>query len=274
MSVGSASTASTTTPTTETKKQGFEGLTADDFFKLLIAQLQSQDPTEPVSNEQLLNQLATMRGLQSNVEMSSTLKDLAATLKSQQGQSSTPFADSAGQKLSVGTSFIGQQVTFADSTTGVVTAAQLRDGKVLLIANGREIGLDQLQSVNSPQALVNQLVSGTGLDADGNSRRVVGYATNVLRHDERDFLQVSQPDNSGQLQPIGEIPFERVENAFSYDTLIGRYVQARTTDGVEIFGVATAPKAGAGDKLNVIVGKENIPIKNIIGFPPRASLVE
>jgi flagellar basal-body rod modification protein FlgD len=53
------------TSTVDTGGTGFNSLTADDFLTLLIAQLQNQDPTEPVDNAEILNQLATMQGLTS-----------------------------------------------------------------------------------------------------------------------------------------------------------------------------------------------------------------
>ncbi len=272
MSVGSASNstaASTTAKKPEEKKKGFEGLTADDFFKLLIAQLQSQDPTEPVSNDQLLNQLSTMRGLQSNIEMSTTLKDLASSIKATQDTTKTPFADSVGQKLSVGNSFIGQHVTFADSTTGVVTAAHMKDGAVMLVANNREMALDKLVSVNSAQALVKQVIEGTGTDADGKTTRLLGQATKVINRDGKEFLEVSRVDGKGDLQVAGEIAFENVEKLISYDNLIGRYVEARTESGVDVVGVATAPDAGPGDKRKIIVNKKAVPIQNVLSFPNR-----
>lgn len=98
---------------------GFGGLNSDDFMKLLITELQNQDPTEPVSNEQLLNQLSTMRNLQSNIELADTLKEITA-----------------GQQLTSAAAFIGKEVTAttADgvSVTGVVDRAFVHEGTTYL----------------------------------------------------------------------------------------------------------------------------------------------
>lgn len=272
MSVGSASTATASSSTkTDPKKQGFNGLTADDFFKLLIAQLQSQDPTEPVSNEQLLNQLSTMRGLQSNIEMSTTLKDLATSIKATQDATKTPFADSVGQKLSVGNSFIGQQVTFSDSTTGIVTSAHMKDGAVMLVANGKEVALDKLVSVNSARALTQKLVEGDGTDTDGNTKHLVGKGAGVVERDGQSFIQVTHTDSSGKDAVIGEIPFEKIAKVHSYDSVIGKYVEATTSSGKTIFGVASQPAAGVGDKSKVLVNKDVVPLASIVDFPKQAS---
>lgn len=73
---------------------GMNGVTSDTFMKLLITQLKNQDPTEPVGNEQLLQQLSNMRNLQANIELTGTLKSLGTN-----------------QQISSGASLIGKVVT-------------------------------------------------------------------------------------------------------------------------------------------------------------------
>ena len=100
-------------------KQGFNGLTSTDFLKLLIEQLKNQDPTAPVGNEELLNQISTMRSMQSNIELSATLKQL-----------------SSGQQVSSGASYLGKVVTGLDANknevTGVADRFFVADGKGMI----------------------------------------------------------------------------------------------------------------------------------------------
>ena len=70
---------------------GFNAMNAESFLKLLITQLQNQDPSAPMSNEELLGQISTMRDLQSSIELSDTLDSLAA---SQTSSSQTQLAAS------------------------------------------------------------------------------------------------------------------------------------------------------------------------------------
>lgn len=76
-----ASTASTAAKAAvSTAKSGFGALGANDFIKLLTAQLQNQDPTAPVDNSQMIAQLAQFSSLSAANSSSDTLKSIEAKL--------------------------------------------------------------------------------------------------------------------------------------------------------------------------------------------------
>lgn len=135
--VGGSTGANTEVKTVDPSQVGFNGLNAESFMKLLITQLQNQDPTEPVTNEQLLNQIATMRNLQANVELSDVLKSIVAS-----------------QQFSSAASFIGKSVTAAtpggEPVTGIVDRVFLRDGKPFVGFGPYEFPVDQIQSITLP----------------------------------------------------------------------------------------------------------------------------
>lgn len=74
-----AASAATTTAA-KTAKSGWDSLGAGDFLKLLTAQLQNQDPTQPTDNIQMVTQLAQFSSLSNSAEMSSTLKTISDQL--------------------------------------------------------------------------------------------------------------------------------------------------------------------------------------------------
>jgi flagellar basal-body rod modification protein FlgD len=118
-------------------KIGFAGLTSQDFLKLLIAQLQNQDPTNPMDSDQLLAQVAQMRNLQSGIELESAIKGLTTS-----------------QQLSGATSFLGKRVTAvygdnAQQIEGVVERVQLRDGKAFLTIGDQEVELKNVIAVTA-----------------------------------------------------------------------------------------------------------------------------
>ncbi|MGH7930407.1 MAG: flagellar hook assembly protein FlgD [Candidatus Binatia bacterium] len=76
---GAAAAAAQTAPT----KAGGQ-ITRDDFMKLLIAQLQNQDPLSPMDNQEFAVQLATFNSLEQLVGLNEKLESLA----SQQGLAS------------------------------------------------------------------------------------------------------------------------------------------------------------------------------------------
>lgn len=56
---------------------GFQDLNSEDFFALMIAELQSQDPLKPTDNQQLLNQMSTIRQMEQSTNLNKTLESLA-----------------------------------------------------------------------------------------------------------------------------------------------------------------------------------------------------
>ncbi|MDP1796531.1 MAG: flagellar hook capping FlgD N-terminal domain-containing protein [Planctomycetaceae bacterium] len=116
-------------------KAGFSGLNSEDFMKLLIVQLQNQDPSNPMDSDQLLNQISQMRQLQASLELENSLKGLTLS-----------------QQLSSATSFIGKNITAVTGSekktvTGVVDSVLVKDNKTLLKVSGAEIPLADVTNV-------------------------------------------------------------------------------------------------------------------------------
>jgi len=113
---------------------GFNGLSSEDFLKILIAQLQNQDPSNPMDSDQLLQQVSAMRALQSNIELSDSLKSLTMS-----------------QQLTSATSFLGKQIAGvnADSETvsGTVDRVVVSEGKTFLAVGAKQIELSKVSTV-------------------------------------------------------------------------------------------------------------------------------
>jgi flagellar basal-body rod modification protein FlgD len=128
----STSTSGSTTSSTS----GFGSLTSADFMQMLIAELQDQDPTQPMTNADLLNQLSQMTQLQSNQQLSDAIQTL-----------------SSNQQLSTAASFIGQTVSGTDSNSnsvsGVVTQAFIQSGTAYVSVGGTQVPLANITSVGS-----------------------------------------------------------------------------------------------------------------------------
>jgi flagellar basal-body rod modification protein FlgD len=113
---------------------GFGSLSTEDFLKLLMTQLENQDPTAPVSNEDLLNQVSMLSSLQSNMELSDAIETLAGA-----------------QGLSTAAAYIGKTIsgtnTDREHITGPVDRAYVSDGKTYLGIGKHSVSLNNLQSV-------------------------------------------------------------------------------------------------------------------------------
>ena len=133
MEVNAPSSTNNDVPFVDAADTGFAGLTSESFLKLLITQLQNQDPTEPIGNEELLNQISSMRTLQSNVELSDALKSLTSN-----------------QQLGTAASFIGKTVSGAVGSQvveGTVDRAFLRDGTAFVSVGDAEVPLDAITDI-------------------------------------------------------------------------------------------------------------------------------
>jgi flagellar basal-body rod modification protein FlgD len=53
-----------------------DAISKDEFLKLLVSQLQNQDPMNPVSNEQFITQLATFSSLEQLISINQAVNQL------------------------------------------------------------------------------------------------------------------------------------------------------------------------------------------------------
>lgn len=152
-----ANTLSATAATPTPSSDSFADMGTDDFLNLLLTQLTNQDPLEPVGNQELLDQISSIR----EIELSTTLTQSLQALTGQ-------------QRFAGASALIGQYVSGAnaDGTAldGVVAAVRFTpDGSaVLQLTNGQELPVAQLVSVMPPQTAAESLV---GLHVAGVDRR-------------------------------------------------------------------------------------------------------
>ena len=114
-----------------TESQGYttedlaSSLDADMFLELLITEIQSQDPLEPMSNAEICGQLGQIWELQSNMDLSDTLESLSTNL---------------------GSVVLAQNLASANSMIGRVAVAETdEDGEVAGRVNGISIEDGQIK---------------------------------------------------------------------------------------------------------------------------------
>lgn len=130
MSTDSTSAITTTsTSSTETSNKNtkliFNDLGADTFLKLLIAELQNQDPLNPMENSEMVQQLNQIYQLQANMQLVGAFEALGmtqnvASAMSLLGKTVEGLAES-GETVS-GTV---ERVTFADGVTQLHIGSQM-----------------------------------------------------------------------------------------------------------------------------------------------------
>ena len=120
-------------------------LKTEDFIKMMITQLQNQDPLEPAKNQELLAQMSQIGQLQSATTMQESLKGMV--LQNQIGAAS---------------GLIGKTVQGLDAqdepVTGLVNSVKVgSDGVSLELDNGKTLLLSRVTQIAPPT----NLASGT-----------------------------------------------------------------------------------------------------------------
>ena len=94
-------------------KLGSDVVTRDDFLRLLVAQLQHQDPLNPMQNEEFVSELATFSSLEQQTNQTELLKQLIAA---QDGNMNSQALSMIGRDIAAQTSSFnyvsGDQPTF------------------------------------------------------------------------------------------------------------------------------------------------------------------
>jgi flagellar basal-body rod modification protein FlgD len=136
--ITSASDAASSIPggTDNTTALPQQSLGQDDFLRLLITQMSSQDPLNPVSNSDFIAQMAQFSTLQQTTNMQT---DMAA-MRSQ-------------QDIVQANSMIGRDVDLqVDNNVvhGTVSAVQITDGTPKVIVNGIAFDLSEVIKIAPP----------------------------------------------------------------------------------------------------------------------------
>lgn len=163
---------------------GTAQLTGDDFLQLLVTQLMNQDPLAPTSNEELLGQLSSIR----DIQLSATLVDSLKTLTGNQRYGAV--AALIGKSV---TGRTGDEAAGFETISGVVVGVRFdTEGKVSLeLDSGRQLPLDRLESVTTPERTAESLIGRTvqGLDrAQAEPTAVAGVVTGVRLGDNGEVM--------------------------------------------------------------------------------------
>jgi flagellar basal-body rod modification protein FlgD len=144
-----AAAASTAAPamSTDTFTNPASALNQTDFLKLLVAQIQYQDPMNPQSDTQMASQLAQFTSLQQSTQSTSSLAMMQAN--------------------SLIGSTVNLQVDATHTASGVVTGVVMNNNTPELTVGGSNYTMSQVTSITPPA--LNSTVSNTANAADASA---------------------------------------------------------------------------------------------------------
>lgn len=129
-------------------------LDSTDFLKLIAAQLQNQDMTNPMSNSEMMQQLSQMSSIQ-------TMSELQAAI--------TNMNDIAVTNYSA--SLVGKEVTLAvenskgelETKVGLITGSGLYQGETVVFVDGKAYSLSQIMAIGK---IPEEFIENEGNDKD------------------------------------------------------------------------------------------------------------
>ncbi len=124
--IGSVTSVPTVT-TQSNESSALEGLDSDAFLQLLVAQLENQDPTEPMDSTEYMAQLASYANVEQNTKTNDKLDEVLAAVS-----------------VSQASTLIGRTVTSPDgSVSGTVTGYEVfGNGVTLTLDNGASLVME------------------------------------------------------------------------------------------------------------------------------------
>jgi len=125
--------------TKSTTKDASKTLGKDDFLKILITQLQHQDPSQPLEDKEFIAQMAQFTSLEQLSNMNTEMKALRQT-------------------MGLSPAFIGKDISWSKTdslgntvvNSGLVTGLTYKDGIQYATVGEEEVSLDQIVKVTNP----------------------------------------------------------------------------------------------------------------------------
>lgn len=129
-----ATQSATSAANNSTKASSFSSLTPDDFLKMLITELQNQDPMNPTDNTQVLQQISEMSNIAATSSLTTSLNALVTE-----------------QNLAAASTLVGRNVTgLADdgsNASGTVDSVTIANGTAKLNIGQQTVSLKNIQQI-------------------------------------------------------------------------------------------------------------------------------
>ena len=165
---------------------GFDSVSSQDFLAIIFAELQNQDPLAPNDTQALLDQIGTIRSIESDLELTDKLEDIATRSE----------ISSAGAL--VGTFVAGRTDNGQDVVGYVDSVSVTREGLRLNLGTGFSVALQN----------VDEIVDPTLLEAPDNAKPTVENApANVAMTAGEEVSFVFNTDTFGDADPTDVLSY-------------------------------------------------------------------
>ncbi len=159
-------------PNTTPGASGFANLSSGEFLQIILSELSNQDPLAPNDTAAILEQLSSIRNIETQTQLDSKLQSLVTQ-----------------NSISTSANFIGKFIKGLDANNnaveGIVESLSVREGEpVLNLAGGAELASDRVTEVEDlgdlDTQVVQQLLANLQVLDSGSliGRDVIGQVAN------------------------------------------------------------------------------------------------
>ncbi len=133
-----ASTAASTTSTdsSSTPNNSLNNITVDQFMKMMITEMQNQDPTSPMKNSEILQEVSQISQLSASNKLTDTLNSVLL-----------------GQNISSAGALIGKTIDGLNAAgaavSGVVDSVTVSGGKAVLNVGSETVDMKNIRDIRS-----------------------------------------------------------------------------------------------------------------------------
>jgi len=232
----------------------------NDFLKLLITQVQHQDPLEPQSDTDFIAQIAQFSALEQMQNLNNTFamtKGFGMIGKYAIAQTSD---DETGR-----TSYIA----------GIVESVRVKGGIVYAIINGREIDIDKIIEVSGTAlgstgkisdygGLVGMLGSAYLYNQDGGRATVKGIISSLEQRTDGIYARMDEVDiDPYNLDMTGFESPEEYVLAYAGKEVTVRFKDPNTGEVVKVTGTLRDGYFDDSDRLHLILDGVALPVETI-----------
>ena len=177
------------------RKTGEGVLGKDDFMKLLIAQLQNQDPTSPMKDNEFIAQMAQFSSLEQTMNLAKSFDKFAEAQNQSQLIQYNSFVGKSIKWHEMSDEVGGDGKPIVNEGSGMITSIKFVNGSAIFtMQDGKELTPGNISEVLASSGNTNSLVEASMLIG-----KKVGYTDGEV---EKEGTVLSVSNKEGKLQYI------------------------------------------------------------------------
>lgn len=232
-------------------------LNTNEFMQIMITELTNQDPFEPMSNQELMNQIATIQQIQSSQDMSGSFSSLMDRFDDMIVRDESSSASRLIGQLVSGTDTSGQ---FA---MGKVVAVNLDKDQVFLeLDTGQKISMQNMQRLGGSNS--SDIVGELAIGMSSEKGRVVGKIDSVEVSEDGITLHLKVSGTQDDETVAVPLNSASIINTGTADLLIGYTVEGVDINDQVVNGVVQSVEWAADNKVILnLTGDKSVPLEGL-----------